>query len=97
MREALMLGEDLARVLQKKVLENERSLELQRSTRSDFERTLKELIGPPPEKDWKEEWDQLNIEYRLLMQVLDSGKGTQAAGNGVCGLLERYSGQNVEG
>jgi hypothetical protein len=97
MREALMLGEALARILQEKVLENERSLELQRSTRSDFERTLKELIGPPPEKDWKEEWDQLNIEYGLLMQVLDSGKGTQAAGNGVCGLLERYSGQYVEG
>ena len=76
MREALMLGEDLARVLQKKVLENERSLELQTSTRSAFLRTLTELIGPPPENDWKEEWGEINIECGLLMQVLDLGKGT---------------------
>ena len=73
-----MLGEALARILQEKVLENERSLELQRSTRSDFERTLKELIGPPPEKDWREEWEELNIEYGLLLQVLDSSKGYSA-------------------
>ena len=73
-----MLGGDLARVLQEKVLESEseRSLELQqKSTRADFMRTLKELIGPPPEKDWREEWEELNIEYGLLLQVLESGKG----------------------
>ena len=74
-----MLVGDLARVLQEKVLESEseRSLELQqKSTRADFMRTLKELIGPPPEKDWREEWEELNIEYGLLLQVLDSGKGS---------------------
>jgi hypothetical protein len=76
MREALMLGGDLARVLQEKVLESERSLELQqKSTRADFMRTLKELIGPPPERDWREEWEELNIEYGLLLQVVDSRKG----------------------
>ncbi len=79
MREALKLGGDLARVLQEKVLESEseRSLELQqKSTRADFMRTLKELIGPPPENDWKEEWGEINIECGLLMQVLDLGKDT---------------------
>ncbi len=71
-----MLGADLSRVLQEKVLEIERSLELQqKSTRSGFMRTLKELIGPPPEKDWREEWEELNIEYGLLLQVPDSRKG----------------------
>jgi hypothetical protein len=45
------------------------SVESDMSARSDFMRTLEELIGPPPEsKDWRDEWDELNIEYGLLAQ-----------------------------
>ena len=108
MREALMLCEDVSRSLSDIVLESERSLALQKSTRSDFMRTLKELIGPPPEsKEWRDEWDELNIEFGLLKQdqegkprnrdtVVENMKGLAARGIGTIEAKFRNFKQDIE-
>ena len=84
-------GSDLLKVLRKdlmeaqqkvdsiKVLLNEKLPTEAKTSRAGYLRTLPELIGPPPQRKWQDEWVQLKAEsYRLSGQGEGSVEADEA-------------------